>query len=56
MTTIVALLAAIVLIGCSLGQDTVASAPEGEPLVVFLLRHGGKADLRVDPTAPSRGR
>ena len=56
MTAIAASLLTITLIGCSSKPDTVSSTWEHEPLVVFLTRHGEKADLSEDPELSAAGR
>ena len=56
MTTIATLLLMIMLIGCSSTPDTVPSTSGNEPLVVFLVRHGEKADLSRDPDLSAAGR
>ena len=56
MTTIATSLLMVMLIGCSLTPDTVPSALGHEPLVVFLVRHGEKADLSEDPELSAAGR
>ena len=54
--TLAASLLTIMLIGCSPTADTVPSASEHDPLVVFLVRHAEKADLSEDPELSSAGR
>lgn len=56
MSTIATLLLTITLIGCSSKPDAVPSASEHKPLVVFLVRHGEKADLSEDPDLSAAGR
>ena len=56
MTTVAILFLTIILIGCSSKPDTVPSASEHEPLVVFLVRHGEKADISEDPELSAAGR
>jgi phosphohistidine phosphatase SixA len=56
MTTIATSLLMITLIGCTSAPDTVPSASGHEPLVVFLVRHGEKADLSEDPELSAAGR
>jgi phosphohistidine phosphatase SixA len=47
---------AITLIGCSPKPNTVSAASEQEPLVVFLVRHGEKADLSRNSELSAAGR
>ncbi len=53
---IATLLLAITPIGCSSTPDTVPSASPNEPLVVFLVRHGEKAERTKDPELSATGR
>ncbi len=53
---IVTALLTATLIGCSSKADTDSSALEHWPLVVFLVRHGEKADLSKDPELSAAGR
>jgi len=56
VSTIATLILTITLLGCSSNPDTVLSASEHEPLLVFLVRHGEKADLSEDPELSAAGR
>lgn len=54
--TIVLSLSTITPIGCSSEPETPAPAPEHQPLVIFLVRHGEKADGSDDPQLTAGGR
>jgi broad specificity phosphatase PhoE len=56
MITIATSLLMIMLTGCSSTPDTGPSASGHEPLMVFLVRHGEKADLSRDPELSAAGR
>jgi broad specificity phosphatase PhoE len=55
MATIAVSLLMATLIGCSSTPDTIPPSSELEPLVVFLVRHGEKADLGDDPELSAAG-
>ncbi len=54
VATVATLLLAITPIGCSSTPNP--SASTNEPLLVFLVRHGEKADRRKDPELSAAGR
>ena len=54
--TVATVLLIITSIGCSSTPDTVLPASTSEPLVVFLVRHGEKADRGKDPELSAAGR
>ena len=56
LSTFVTLLLAVTLIGCSSKPDTVSSESKHKPLMVFLVRHGEKADLSDDPELSTAGK
>jgi phosphohistidine phosphatase SixA len=56
VSAIATLLFVNTLIGCSAKPDSVPAASEHEPLVVFLVRHGEKADVSKDPELSPAGR
>ena len=56
VSTIASLILTITLLGCSSNPDTVPSASEHEPLLVFLVRHGEKVDASEDPELSAAGR
>jgi phosphohistidine phosphatase SixA len=47
---------ATAMIGCSSARDSAPSASQHEPLVVFLVRHGEKADFTEDAELSAAGR
>jgi hypothetical protein len=55
-TTITTVILATAMIGCSSARDSAPSASQDEPLVVFLVRHGEKADLTEDAELSAAGR
>jgi phosphohistidine phosphatase SixA len=55
LPAIATVLLTITLIGCSSKADTVSFASEQQPLVVFLVRHGEKADLSRDAELSAAG-
>jgi phosphohistidine phosphatase SixA len=55
MTAMAALLFISVFAGCSPTRASRSSAPESEPLVVFLVRHAEKTDVASDPGLSAAG-
>lgn len=55
VSTIATLLLTVMLIGCSSKPDTVPSESKHKPLMVFLARHGEKADLSDNPELSAAG-
>ena len=55
LTTVVFACSLIVLIGYSSASEGAASASQQQPLVVFIVRHGEKADDGEDPELSAEG-